>query len=727
MATRAKLRGDGARYAALGFAFGDWFSLAAAWTTPLMPLLFARYGADRPLLENVLAVLNAYRDRALTTIGEAFIAASHQETLARERELHVTFDSIADAVLTTDDSAVIVRANRHARDLLRQGELVGRPLAEVWHPRREPAGLEPEDLRLLRPDGTSISVSKSRAPIARSDGTTRGEVIVFRDVSVSRRRALELARWEALFQGIGWGIAITDSTGNLAQCNRAFLRMYGFDRHDPPRTLESLADQLRVWRDVAPLATETGTASYEAVHRRADGSTFPVQVEALRIPDVDHQSAWAVSIRDLTERRQVEALQDHARALEDENRHVLESSRLKSEFLANMSHELRTPLNSILGFSELLHNGEVGPLSGRRHEFLGDIHTSGKHLLRLINDILDLSKIEAGKIEFYPEEVLLADLVTEVVGVLHGVAHQRSVLIEVSIEPSLDVVLLDPARLKQVLYNYLSNAIKFTPVHGSVHLRLKREGATSFRIEVEDHGPGIAAANLSRLFTEFDQLDAGRTKSFGGTGLGLALTRRLVDAQQGRVGVDSVVGQGCVFHAVLPLRSATTSPLTLSAHFAGALEGDPEDQPQVVQKPLREGAALGRTQVGAPGPVLVIDDDDASVRLLGGSLTQIGIDFVVARNGLEGLERAAECTPSCVILDLVMPVLDGFGFLVEFRRRTQWAHVPVLVWTTKDLSAAERTQVLRSASGVLAKDGAGGAALLDAMATYLPGVRAPSA
>jgi signal transduction histidine kinase/CheY-like chemotaxis protein len=594
--------------------------------------------------------------------------------------------------------------------------------------------------------------------------------------------------------------------------------MYGFEKHDPTRTLESLFDsddQVRVWREVGPLAQETGFASYEAIHRRVDGTTFPVQAEAVRIPDLDNQPTWVISVHDLTERRQVEVLRARSTELETENHHVQETSRLKSEFLANMSHELRTPLNSILGFSELLHNGEVGALSEQQRDFVGDIHTSGKHLLRLINDILDLSKVEAGKLDFYPEETTLTAVAGEVVAVLRGVAHAAAVHVDVTIEPAIDAVYLDTSRLKQVLYNYISNAIKFTPAGGRVRVMAHRENATCFRLEVADDGPGISPENLSRLFTEFEQLDAGRTKSHGGTGLGLALTRRLVEAQRGSVGVDSVEGKGCVFFAVLPVRSSFPSLLPQPSRIAGSksdaprilvVEDDAADQMQIVtlllaagyavdtaataahalqsmqewtydaitldlllpdgngfeilravrrrpgyehvpvivismvasqvtaafavqevlQKPLNDAdlvAALARTSVWPPGPVLVVDDDDASARLMTSSLAQIGLEVAVANNGIDGLQRALERTPSAVILDLVMPGMDGFGFLREFRRRAEWTHVPVLIWTTKDLTADERTRLLQSANGVLAKDGAGGVALLDAIREHLPHVR----
>jgi signal transduction histidine kinase len=230
-----------------------------------------------------------------------------------------------------------------------------------------------------------------------------------------------------------------------------------------------------------------------------------------------------------------------------------EANRLKSEFLANMSHELRTPLNAIIGFSELMHNGKVGPVSADHKEYLGDILTSARHLLQLINDVLDITKIEAGKMEFRPQILDLAKVTGEVKDILRGLAAQKQISVEVKSDPGLSKALLDESKMKQVLYNYMSNAIKFTPEGGKVTVRLSPEGKEMFRLEVEDTGIGIRAEDLHKLFIEFQQLDAGTAKKYAGTGLGLALTKRIVESQGGQVGVRSEIGKGSSFFALLPL------------------------------------------------------------------------------------------------------------------------------------------------------------------------------
>jgi PAS domain S-box-containing protein len=269
-------------------------------------------------------------------------------------------------------------------------------------------------------------------------------------------------------------------------------------------------------------------------------------------------------ISDITQQKHDEEARLNAQRLEAENRQILEANRIKSQFLANMSHELRTPLNAVIGFADLLQSGAVDGDADKRRVFLGHIGTSGRHLLRLINDLLDLSKVESGRFEFFPEPVDLPSLVRSVTDTLSPASQAKQIAVETQIDPALNDLVLDPARLKQVLYNYLSNAIKFTPDRGRVTVRARTEGTRRFRLEVEDNGIGIAPEDLPRLFTEFQQLDGSASKQHQGTGLGLALTRRLVEAQGGSVGVRSTPGVGSVFHLVLDRAPATQRAATSS-------------------------------------------------------------------------------------------------------------------------------------------------------------------
>jgi signal transduction histidine kinase len=231
------------------------------------------------------------------------------------------------------------------------------------------------------------------------------------------------------------------------------------------------------------------------------------------------------------------------------------ASEIKSRFLASVSHEFRTPLNGIIGFSELLHDAKIGPVTTDQKECLSDILACSRHLLTLINQVLDLTKIESGKMDFQYEAIDPQVLVREVKEGVKTLAEGKRIAVRTECDASVGKVRADTARLRQVLFNYLSNALKFTPEGGSVVVRVRPEGAACYRIAVEDNGPGIRPEDLSRLFTEFGQLGTPRTEG-SGTGLGLAITRRIVEKQGGRVGVESTIGKGSCFWAVLPVNPA---------------------------------------------------------------------------------------------------------------------------------------------------------------------------
>jgi len=246
------------------------------------------------------------------------------------------------------------------------------------------------------------------------------------------------------------------------------------------------------------------------------------------------------AIRDVTQRKMAELVLQRA-------------SQMKSEFLANMSHELRTPLNGIIGFAEFLADGKPGPLNPKQQEYLGDILTSGRHLLQLINDVLDLAKVEAGKMELHLENFSFREAVEEVCAVARPISQKKHIQIEVAIAPELGGVTLDQQKFKQVLYNLLANALKFTDEEGKVGIYAHLLGAHQVEVQVRDSGIGIKAEDLSRLFTEFEQLDSGIARRFEGTGLGLALTKRIVEFQGGHITVQSELGKGSLFTVVLPL------------------------------------------------------------------------------------------------------------------------------------------------------------------------------
>jgi len=235
---------------------------------------------------------------------------------------------------------------------------------------------------------------------------------------------------------------------------------------------------------------------------------------------------------------------------------ALESARqanlIKDRFLSHMSHELRTPLNGVIGLSEILHDELLGALSPAQKEYVGDILASGRHLLNLVNNLFDLEHVELGKMEFHPQVVDVQQLLKEICDVLRTLADEKSVTVSITVDPLLGAVTTDPVRLRQIVYNYLSNAINFSPSGSVVRVRAASDGDDNFRVEVTDQGPGLPPERLSSIFADFYLPDSTQKREGQGAGLGLALTKRIVEAQGGTVGVESVPGAGSTFHATLP-------------------------------------------------------------------------------------------------------------------------------------------------------------------------------
>jgi signal transduction histidine kinase len=249
---------------------------------------------------------------------------------------------------------------------------------------------------------------------------------------------------------------------------------------------------------------------------------------------------------DITERKQMEEAL-HARDVAEA------ANRLKSQFLANMSHELRTPLNGIIGFAEFLVDGKPGQLNPKQREYLEDILSSGRHLLQLINDVLDLAKVEAGKMDLHPANFSAQEAIEEVRGVTNPIAQKKNIHVQVQVSPELGAITLDEQKFRQVLYNLLSNALKFTPDGGKVEISAAPYSPGRFKLVVKDTGIGIKEEDMQRLFTAFEQLESTASRRFEGTGLGLALTRKIVELQHGTIEVESELEKGSTFTVVLPI------------------------------------------------------------------------------------------------------------------------------------------------------------------------------
>ncbi|MBT3809673.1 MAG: response regulator [Rhodospirillaceae bacterium] len=369
-------------------------------------------------------------------------------------------------------------------------------------------------------------------------------------------------------------------------------------------------------------------------------------------------------ITELKEReRQLGELVDSLAGARDE---AMEATRTKSQFLANMSHELRTPLNAVIGIAEMLQEEAVDDGLKDFVEPLERINKAGIHLLNLINEILDLSKIEAGRVEFETGNIEVDALVGEVATMVQSLADQNSNTLMVDCADDAGAIHGDPTRVRQVVFNLLSNACKFTE-NGKVNLRVRRQAGDAgemINFEVSDTGIGISEQQVERLFQEFSQADASTTRKYGGTGLGLAISQRLCRLMGGDVTVESELGKGTTFTACIPV------------HVAGTSSADLDD--------VHRDHSATTDQAPRGNLVLVIDDDPTVRDLMRRHLEHDGAEVITADGGVEGLRLARERLPSVITLDVLMPDMDGWRVLRELKADKDLALIPVVMVTMLD-------------------------------------------
>jgi PAS domain S-box-containing protein len=420
--------------------------------------------------------------------------------------------------------------------------------------------LDGVEVDIVSRSGQARRIRASVSPILDARGCLAATRSVWHDISelhVSRTQLEQLAAQQAAVLDNDL-VGIVRLRGRTIEWkNRAFDRILGYGG------AELLGQDTSVLYPDVQAFRQLGEAAYTVLRsggvfraqlelRRKDGQLVWVDCSGFMLNSNTNEAIWF--LRDISEQRRAQELRVKAAQLQAENRQLLETRRLQQLFLSNMSHEMRTPLNAVLGFAQLLRASAVAPGSERQQLYLEHIENNGRQLLSMIDSILTTADAETGKLAFIGERIDAVQAVEEVVALLEPLVAERQARIEVAGAQTLGPLQLDPLRLRQILLGYVENAIKFSRQGGRVQVRLIPVSADRFRIEVEDEGIGIRSEDLPRLFTEFDQLSAGSTKAYAGVGVGLALVKRLVEAQGGSVAVRSRWGEGSVFVAEMPRR-----------------------------------------------------------------------------------------------------------------------------------------------------------------------------
>jgi PAS domain S-box-containing protein len=749
------------------------------------------------------------------------------------RHLAAVVDSSEDAIISKDLQGTITAWNPGAEKLFgyTSAEAIGKPMAMLF-----PPGWENEESEILArvshgervehfdtvrvgKDGKVIHVAVMISPIRGSSGAVVGSSKIARDIT-ERRRAQELLqqseeRHRKLFDNNPHPTWVYDrGTLRFLAVNRAAIEKYGYSAEEflamtikeirPPEGVPALL------KNIKELSNTNGNMGIWK-HRQKNGTDIDVEITSYCMNFAGREAVVVVAV-DVSQRRRDEAekqkitdrLAASNRELELRNREVERATKMKSKFLASMSHELRTPLNAIVGFSDLMAEETPGPLNEKQKRFVNHIKQASAHLLQLINDILDLSKIEAGLLELRSEEFLVGDALPEVLSTIHPLAMAKNIQVEQKVE-STSRVRADRVRFKQILYNLLSNAVKFTPKGGRIAIECNDQW-DFVRVTVTDTGIGIGPEDQKVIFDEFRQVDGPADGIHEGTGLGLAITKRLVEQQGGQISVESKLGKGSRFTFTLLTAETTTSvqpvvapvrpapvlapsgrvtplvlvvddeeparellasylepryriamavsgadaikkaqqlqpdAITLDVLMPGstgfetlaALRKNPEtanipviilsivDQKQVgfalgaadyLIKPVRKPALLDAIRRHVPSPsdddssILLVDDDPKAIELMEEVLRSAGYETQGVRSGARALEVLANKVVGAILLDLLMPGMDGFQVIRHVREETALKELPILVMTAKNLSEEERVLLNRETQGFLQKDG----------------------
>ena len=567
-----------------------------------------------------------------------------------------------DAIISKNLAGTITSWNRSAERLFgyTEAEAVGHSIGLIVPPEL----LEQEDAVLqriragdavahyetvrLRKDGQHVDVSLTVSPILAADGTIAGVSNIARDITLTKRNERDARHFAALVESSEDAIISKDLNGIVVSWNPAAERLFGYRAAEMiGQSIRRLIPEDRQQEEdevLAKIHRGQRVEHFQTIRCRKDGSQVPVSLTVSPIRRQDGTIIGASKIaRDITE---------HKRAEEERQRLVRiarDASRVKDEFLATLSHELRTPLNAIVGYLRMM---QAGLLTGdKQSRAIDTVVRNASSLTQIVEDVLDVSRIVSGKMRLDVQAVDLAQMISEAVETTRPAAEAKGVRVETIVDPRSSPVSGDPERLRQILWNLCSNAVKFTPRGGSVQVRLERVNS-HIEVTVSDTGIGIPADFLPRVFERFSQADAGINRTGGGLGLGLAISRHLVELQGGRIyAASDGPGKGSTFRIELPLRSVHAKPADESReHPSTPLAGGHIHVPQL------QGVRI-----------LVVDDDRDALALVREILEATGATVFTADSGNDALEKLQRARPDVLIADVGMPQMNGFELIDRVR------------------------------------------------------------
>jgi len=607
-------------------------------------------GAERMLGYTAADVMN--------TITPADIS-DPQEVIARAKALSVELGT----PITPGFEALVFKASRGIEDIY--------------------------ELTYIRKDGSRFPAVVSVTALRDALGAIIGYLLIGTDNTARKQVEEERTRLDqrlrdqhfytrSLVESNIDALMTTDPRGIITDVNKQTEALTGCTRDEligaPFKNY--FTDAGRAEAAISRVLSEGKVTNYELTARARDGTLTVVSYNATTFHDRDRrlQGVFA-SARDVTELKRFE------QTLKQKNVELEDASRMKSEFLANMSHELRTPLNAIIGFSEVLKDGLMGEMTEQQRQFIGNIFSGGNHLLSLINDILDLSKVEAGKMTLDAEPVLVSSLFENSLSIIKEKAAARHIHLTMETAEALGSIHADARKVKQIVYNLLSNAVKFTNDGGQVALCVRSvpraavgrissswsartfplgdsEFAEFLEISVADNGIGISSEGLTQLFKPFSQVDSRLARKYEGTGLGLAMVKLLAELHGGAVAVESAVGEGSRFTVWLPVRAPEERALT----------------------PLPNALPVPRVDLPEGAPVaLVVEDDAKSAELIHLQLEAQGFKVLHASSAEAALALAEQQVLSLITLDILLPNMDGWEFLRRIKGAPALTSIPVVI------------------------------------------------